>query len=688
MALIIIDNIEAIEKNRSLLDIFFTEIYEPAFPDRNEREEVDDILYRTAQSYDASAPKSVVLLEVADGEVVGGEVIDVYCASRAIEIIYLAVRESKRGCGVARRVVIDGTKAYLSQLKEQCGVEIEQVYFETNNPFKTSPLKDNFDMINRLEVFARLGAKWIDIDYIQPALSQNRQMVDNLYLMVIPALGAVDKLSADSLKSFLKEFYEGLGESAQSAALLGMYGDIDKIADAAGVVALKDIPMYERESNVYRFDDAVATIHYATDIKADDKRLQSGYCRYFNSYETDLMSYGNQQDLPLQSRFVCRMDRVKLCYPYVYSYSSEGRLYYVCSDEKRRQVEVDVAVNYSVDKQGNEVVAHLTLTPSSGGWFTEHDIIKLTTLYGSKQERYTPSSPLLLSEDGSMLESFEEFLNRHFLEANYDLFGTGITRLELSACKPLSGDDKCVDTKSFFSIFATKSENVKFDEKTEYFASVLCGIILGIFDYERMTDEEICDTIRPIVCRDKSFITLCRGNLVKIECDAERAVLEHIVVSPYLLMPSTVLMLNEMKLRRGHAMAEEILARKRSGVDRLSEKIEGLKKIIYDDYLVDIFQYRSEIEIVKVGEAQRRLNRSYQHLVKQIDILSSRLNYVKSLRSNFIDSVQGALLLCLTITQVKDLFYEMLPESNEDVWFFGILLVIFVGGVFVGRYRK
>ena len=135
-------------------------------------------------------------------------------------------------------------------------------------------------------------------------------------------------------------------------------------------------------------------------------------------------------------------------------------------------------------------------------------------------------------------------------------------------------------------------------------------------------------------------------------------------------------------------MAEEILARKRSGVDRLSEKIEGLKKIIYDDYLVDIFQYRSEIEIVKVGEAQRRLNRSYQHLVKQIDILSSRLNYVKSLRSNFIDSVQGALLLCLTITQVKDLFYEMLPESNEDVWFFGILLVIFVGGVFVGRYRK
>ena len=685
MDLLIIDNAELVNKHNDLLAQFAKNIYTPSFPDCNEREDFEEILRRTKADYTEILPKTIILLGIDQGEVVGGEIIDLYQECQALEIIYLAVNPDYRGAGIGRKIVIDYTSELLSLLKTTHNIEVRNVYFETNNPLMTPQANDSFNTTDRLAIFSKLGAKWIDIDYVQPALSSNQKEVHNLLLMTFPMLGeSHNYIEASSLKSFLELFYKGLGADKTESSLCKMMQQIEQISDSNGFVELKDAPIYERELSECKFSDAIITIHYVTNLKREQLAFERRVCPYFNSYETDLMNYAHQKNMPIGNRFHRRINNVALIYPDVYCYTSEGCLHRMYADKNNRSdVLVDISISYSFIKSSDDVIVHLTLCPSKESYFTEYDLIKLTTLYGSIQEKYTPSAAIKLRVGNTEAICFEEFLSKNFAQADYSPFGTGITQLELSAC---CYRGESVDVQKFFDVFDSKSKT-KFDETTESFSAVICGILLGIFDFRRMTDEEIHDTIRPMVCRDNSFVVMCRGNLAKIECDAEREKADHIIVSPYLLIPSSVLVFNELILQNGDNEATQTLSSSQS-IGSLIKVVEHLKKILYENYIVDIFQYRSEMEIVEAGSIQRGLQRDYKQLIHNVDLITSRLTNKKSSRANIIDSVQGALLFCLTITQIKDLFYGLLPERGTNLWFLGILLVLFVCGVVAGRYRQ
>ncbi|MBQ3260840.1 MAG: GNAT family N-acetyltransferase [Alistipes sp.] len=682
MDLLIIDNAVLVEKYSVILTQFEKSIYEPAFPDRDEREDFDEILRRTKIGYGTYCPKTIILLGLNGDTVVGGEVVDLYEECQALEIIYLAVQSDFRGNGYGKTIAIDYTSEFLSLLDKMRGVKIKNVYFETNNPLLTSSKKDSYDPTARLRIFSRLGAKWIDIDYVQPALSPNRKETKNLFLMTFPQWGNSQYVQSSSLKNFLIAFYKGLGQPETNLSLCNMMRQIEEITDSKGAVVLKDLPLYENESNECEFENAIVTVHYTTNLNRHQMPF-GAVCPYFHSYETDLMNYSHQKNIPMGSSFHSRINNVSLVYPDVYHYESEGCLHRVCADKKRREVSVDISISCSYNKLTDDVIVHLTLCPSEGAWFTEHDLIKLTAIYGSIQERYISSSPLMLRVQGTDVVSFETFLCNYLIPADYKSFGTGITQLELQASRYRN---EKLDINRFFDTFDTKTM-MKFDNTTESFSAILCGIILGIFDFKRMTDEEIHDTIRPMVCRDNSFVVMCRGNLVRLECAAEREKVDHIIVSPYLLVPSSVLVFNELVLQKGNEIADQKLSMPRCN-GGLSRAIEELKKMLYTDYLVDIFQYRSEKEIVEAGNSQRGLHRLFRQLEQSVELLVSRVNNQKSSRANFIDSVQSALLLCLTLTQIKGVFYVVLPENNPDLWFFCGLLVIFVCGVMVGRLRQ
>lgn len=74
----------------------------------------------------------------------------------------------------------------------------EYVFFEVDNPIyiddKVSQInKNNFvqskheeNCINRLNFFNKVGARWLDINYVQPKLSKKQSRVFNLFMMVLP----------------------------------------------------------------------------------------------------------------------------------------------------------------------------------------------------------------------------------------------------------------------------------------------------------------------------------------------------------------------------------------------------------------------------------------------------------------------------------------------------------------------
>src|SRR5690606_572517 len=118
-----------------------------------------------------------------------------------------------------------------------------------------------------------------------------------------------------------------------------------------------------------------------------------------------------------------------------------------------------------------------------------------------------------------------------------------IESIELDSIQKINFDD-------FFKIFRNKNKSEIENDSLKQFSKTLCGIILGIFDFNRMDYDEIFDTIQPIVQAASSFIVLCRGTLFKISEEDEimESVSNHVVVSPYLLVPNMVLAYNEFIL--------------------------------------------------------------------------------------------------------------------------------------------
>ena len=176
----------------------FNSIYNQAFPDENEREELSSIYNRLGSK---TVPYSFIILDVDNQQVLGGVVLDVYTASQFLHLIYIITDSKKRQQGIAKRLL----QTHLPDALNQLNLNFETIIFESNNPEKTEI--DSFDTSLRLEIFRKLGAKHIPVTYIQPPLEGRTQYVENLFLFVY---SKDDYLDADNLIKFIGELYYGL----------------------------------------------------------------------------------------------------------------------------------------------------------------------------------------------------------------------------------------------------------------------------------------------------------------------------------------------------------------------------------------------------------------------------------------------------------------------------------------------
>lgn len=131
----------------------------------------------------------VVVAEAESGGVVGGTVFSYVPARNCGFSEYLVVRKERHGQGIGR-LLFDARRAVLNELARTAGqTSCNGLFIEADSPERT-PLdllarerETAMDALTRLQVFAHLGFRRVEIDYVQPPLGPGKQPVSYLDLL-------------------------------------------------------------------------------------------------------------------------------------------------------------------------------------------------------------------------------------------------------------------------------------------------------------------------------------------------------------------------------------------------------------------------------------------------------------------------------------------------------------------------
>lgn len=672
--MVLIVDLESYKTHKTLIDCF-KELYFDAFPDENEREDFDVILKRIFGDKHPNDPHSILILTTTNTskpEVTGGLIADWYETSRAIHLIYLVTDEKFRGKGIAKKIIYDGVPEIKEWIKNEKGIEIQNVFFESNNPEKTTT--DSFDPVTRLEIFSQFGAKWINITYIQPALDAQKKEVDNLFLLSFPKFNVnKDKIPKVEITAFLKDLYISLGQSEENNSFIVMQNELEKQIDKYGNIELQPIP----ESSSFKFYKSSVTWHFIQKSKYQDEPTGNNP---FSSFEKDLLNFHNQKQTkpPFNSVFNKLYNGAKIFFPKTYSYSSEGRTHTKSTKTDRVELEINLSVSYTKIENSENTIWHVTIAPKKNHYFTENELIKLSTLFGSSQEQSKVKDELKINLGKKKDIEPVELINRLFFDGKSDQFEnlqTGIVQIE--TCE--LGSNQKIDFKDFFKTIQHEKRSEIENASVMQFSKALCGIILGIFDFNRMDDEEIFDTIQPFAQSDCSFIALCRGTLFKISEEDEimESVSKHIILSPYLLVPNMVLAFNEFILMEVKNEIDIFLdPAQNKGLKELEIFRRKVRHILNVQYLRDIFQYPSEKEIVEQGNSQRGISNLYDTIIKRLEELAELIEIKKANRSNKSDAFFNALLAFIAALQLNGLFDQLLNKICTSICIYTFTAII------------
>lgn len=645
---------------------FKTEVYDKAFPDENERENFDVIIKRICGRKQISEPETLMVIAIENEMIVGCEIADIYKDCNVLEVIYIVVAPQARGRGIGRGLVDGGTNQMIEYAKEHWGLSIDNVFLESNNPARTS-IKDDFNAIIRLHIFEKMGAMQIDIPYVQPPLDRTKCSVDNLLLMSFTQFSQRgNKVGTKELKQFLESFYKGLGHSGDEPALLRMKRIIDAksyydAAEGCQYIALQSI--LDIEESQCRIGDVRITIHYLYDGLDLVDHNGGENCALFHSYQTDLMDYTHQMAPPFTTAVHRKLYNVKLFMPVAYEYTSEGCRHVRINEPVRNVISANISLCYSHRVVSHSGVVHLTLSPAEGTFFTELDIIKLSKNFASKQENVVSVEEILVEYDPQQKPiTLNEFVNQIY-NCEFRPAGSGITQIELGS---MLVDGQMISEKlitNFFDIIFS-DRKVMMDDELVHFSSILCGMILGIFDFERMNTEEIFDTIKPIVGRESSFVVMSRGNMLKVSHSANRESHDELIPSPYLLIPSTVFVFNEALVDRCLRRSEMSVSARLS-IEESENVIQEITQKLDSEKIGDVFQYPSEKEILFTGVIERHIDLKHDAVLKDIALLKSSLSSMRLEREKRSQMIQTMILTAITTSQLLFIFEDVYSVKSK-----------------------
>ena len=440
------------------------------------------------------------------------------------------------------------------------------------------------------------------------------------------------------------------------------------------------------EKPLFKFSKTSVTLHFIEDVNPTctprikvSNKTETPEANPISSFEKDLLNYQNQKEPPLISQFKKIVENISLIFPEQYNYSSEGHSFNLSSSETEIKVKISVTNTYFTNS--TKTIWHLTFAPRKGEFFSEYDLIKLSSIFGSNQENSNFKDLIKFKRDeSSNLLDLNNLISSicELPGLNLILLQSGIIQINESSSINLSKDV----SDNFYEIFCGTEMNFS-DDQSKYFSKTLCGIILGIFDFARMSNDEIFDTIRPFNKDDSSFMIICRGTLLKLSKNSDAMMdvtLDHMIVSPYLVIPSSQLAHNEHILMNKKQSLDNCLnAKMKISLKSLELTQYETSKAMNSDCVYDVFQYQSEQKIIKNGNRERGITSTQNYIKKRLDELSNKIGIERENKSIKSNAMLQSILSLIFVLQLKGIYdggnlFNF--KSISDVLFISLTFII------------
>lgn len=218
----------ASQYSEALLGRFYQEVYLPAFPIPDEREELDSWKDQLTSPRPPGAPETRIILaglglEGKSPILAGGTIVEYYPGSNVGLLTYLVVDPAFRGRNLSRTLVNKQLEAADRAAERLSPGRRPEAYFsEMNDPDRAESRKDRQDPHQRRRILSKLGFCVLDFPYIQPRLRGRSQRYYGLKLLAHERTwsrfqgraedrrGEADPgrvIRADTLRNFIQEFY-------------------------------------------------------------------------------------------------------------------------------------------------------------------------------------------------------------------------------------------------------------------------------------------------------------------------------------------------------------------------------------------------------------------------------------------------------------------------------------------------
>lgn len=192
-------DIDIDKKNDKILKSFYKS-YKKAFPDDNERENLDNICYYLSKK-DNTKNKYHLLVMKDKNNILAGAIFDYLSdvASGVIEYIFVVQKYKRKhlGYNLFKSIVV-----ILDKDAKNDNKILEWIFCEIDDPL-TRDCNDR-DYIN---FWKKLGFKQLEVKYIQPILESNKQTVDKLHIIAKPCKRNDEIIDKNIYKKFLYNYF-------------------------------------------------------------------------------------------------------------------------------------------------------------------------------------------------------------------------------------------------------------------------------------------------------------------------------------------------------------------------------------------------------------------------------------------------------------------------------------------------
>lgn len=665
-----IDTQGAIHENKALLGDF-ERLYYDAFPDVNERESFNDICARINQ--DNQPLRSLIALTYSNEGILGGMVLDIY-ENTWFHLIYLLVKPDARNQGIGKQLICEELPLLVRSINTDC----KGVFLESNIPWQTHT--DSFDPYTRLSHFRHFGVKWIPIRYVQPPLSKEKACVSNLFLLYYPFSKAYSLINKQYIRAFLYHFYVNLGaETDGCIEYESMLNELNHLEMNQSNISTQEIPIQESSAIQFKRVSLCVQLSHET-----PKQINEVPCEQFHSYETDLLSYHFQRDRPITSRFLPELSiaPIQIHFPPIYAFHSEGRTNHMANE--RTTIQANLKISQTHFHASENTVWSVTLMNCEDDYFSELEIIKLSSYFGSSQERTGLKDNIQFSKPGGEKMNLSDFISSTLnLTETPISIGSGIIQLETAEI--ISNNNQIQLNWGEFYDELTESFsnpdspnialNTKYNNDESYttFLNLMCGFALGIFDYNRMGFDEVVDTLQLLKGDNSYLLFINRGIMLNLchEDEMFESVLENIGISPYLLIPNAALNNNTFYLESTLKKLSD-LEFSTQATHVLLEERKQAEHALLKGVVNNIFHYKTEKNLFQFCSTERNHSIMIQEIEANLDELKHIVDERKTKREDRSDLFMTLLLTVLSCLQFQGIFQSVANNNLFMSWVYTV----------------